>query len=195
MNRTEAIGLLKENGAITEGHFRLSSGLHSDTYVQSVKVLQHPDLGRRLGDELAALFGGETIDVVIAPALGGVVIGYMVALALSRRMVFAERREGEFVLRRGQELLAGERALLIEDVITTGGSVEEVAALVRRCGAEPVAVGALVERGPARKLSMPKKALVELDIGSWQPEECPLCAQGLPLQSPGSRHLKPESRS
>ncbi len=193
MNRFEAIELLKENGAIMEGHFRLSSGLHSDTYVQTVRVLQHPHLGQRLGDEIAHLFESEAIDVVIAPALGGVVIGYMVALALHKRMVFAERQTGEFVLRRGQELMRGERALLIEDVITTGGSVEEVASLARKCAAEPVAVGALVERGPARELSLPKKALIELEIGSWPADACPLCAQGLPVQSPGSRHLKPES--
>ncbi len=193
MNRWEALELFKENGAIMSGHFRLSSGLHSDTYVQSVKVLQHPYLGQRLGDELAALFAGEEIDVVVAPALGGVVIGYMVALSMSRRMVFAERREGAFVLRRGQELLRGERALLVEDVITTGGSVEEVATLVRECGAAVVGVAALVERGPQTELSMPKRALMELDIQSWPAGECPLCAKGVSINSPGSRHLEPHT--
>lgn len=194
MNRGEALELFKENGAIMSGHFQLSSGLHSDTYVQSVRVLQHPHLGQRLGDELGALFPREEIDVVIAPALGGVVIGYMVALSLSKRMVFAERREGAFVLRRGQELLTGERALLVEDVITTGGSVEEVASLVRACGAEPVGVVALVERGPVAELSMPKKALIELEIQSWPAEQCPLCAAGEPVRSPGSRHQEQDSR-
>ena len=193
MNRWEAIELFKDNGAITQGHFRLSSGLHSDTYVQSVRVLQHPHLGQRLGDELAALFPAEDIDVVIAPALGGVVIGYLVAMALKRRMVFAERREGAFVLRRGQELGRRERVLLVEDVITTGGSVEEVASLVRAYGAEPVAVGALLERGPSNVLTIPKKALIELEIKSWRPEDCPLCKEGIELASPGSRHLKPDS--
>ena len=193
MNRWEAIELFKDNGAITRGHFRLSSGLHSDTYVQSVRVLQHPRLGQRLGDELASMFTAEDLDVVIAPALGGVVIGYLVALALGRRMVFAERRDGVFALRRGQELVKGERALLVEDVITTGGSVEEVASLVRACGAEPVAVAALVERGPSNVLTIPKKVLVELEIQSWPPEKCPLCREGTELDSPGSRYLKPGS--
>ncbi len=193
MNRSEAMELFKENGAIMTGHFQLSSGLHSDTYVQSVRVLQHPQLGQRLGDELAALFSHENIDVVVAPALGGVVIGYMVALALRKRMVFAERREGAFVLRRGQELLAGERALLVEDVITTGGSVEEVATLVRECGAEPVGVVALVDRRQVAELSMPKRVLIELDIQSWPADQCPLCAKGVSIHSPGSRHLEPHS--
>ncbi len=193
MNRWEAIELFKENDAIMEGHFRLSSGRHSDTYVQSVRVLQHPHLGQRLGDELAALYASEAVDVVIAPALGGVVIGYMVALALSRRMIFAERRDGIFALRRGQELASGERALIVEDVITTGGSVEEVAKLVREYDAEPVGVVALVERGPVTELTIRKKALIELEIQSWQPEDCPLCERGIKLDAPGSRHWKRDS--
>ncbi len=192
MNRWEAIKLFEDHGAIMRGHFQLSSGLHSDTYVQSVRVLQHPHLGQRLGDELAALFPQEHVDVVVSPALGGVVIGYMTALSLGRRMVFAERRDGGFTLRRGQELGRGERALLVEDVITTGGSVEEVAALVRSYGAEPLGVATLVERGPSTALTLKKKALIQLDIESWQPEDCPLCRDGVPLDSPGSRHLKPE---
>ena len=192
MNRWEAIALFKDHGAIMEGHFLLSSGMHSDTYVQSVRVLQHPHLGQRLGGELAALFPGESIDVVIAPALGGVVIGYMVGMALSRRMVFAERRAGTFALRRGQELRRGERALVVEDVITTGGSAEEIVSLVRACGAEPLAVTALAERGPSTELTIPKKALIELDIQSWKPEDCPLCKEGIELDSPGSRHLNPD---
>ena len=187
------IDLLRETGALLEGHFRLSSGRHSDRYCQCAKVLEHPAHAEELGQGLAALFRSEGIDVVVAPALGGVIIGHEVARALGVRSIFAERLDGRMALRRGFTLETGARVLVIEDVVTTGGSVREVAELVRREGAEVVGFGFILDRsGGTLDLGAPARALAEMPLESYEPERCPLCERGVEVTKPGSR---PDERS
>ncbi len=187
MNRWEVLEIFKEHGAIMEGHFRLSSGLHSDAYVQCARILQHPRIGERLADELANRFREREIDVVASPAVGGIIIGYLVALSLDKRMVFAEREDGELRLRRGQAVSQGEKVLLVEDVITTGGSLRELKSMLEEGGAEVIGIAAIIERGRDIEFSVPKECLLDVEMKTWQPEECPLCKQGMPLETPGSR--------
>lgn len=187
MNPWEVMEIFQREGAVEKGHFLLSSGLHSDTYVQCAKVLQYPHLSESLANELSKGFDSDTIDLVISPALGGIIIGYMVALSLGKRMIFAERVEDRLQLRRGQVLKEGERALVVEDVITTGGSVNEVIELVRSHGGEAAGVAALIERGEDRDFGVPKKVLLRIGASAWEPAACPLCKEGLELEIPGSR--------
>lgn len=187
MNQWEVLEIFEGEGAVKKGHFLLSSGLHSDTYVQCAQVLQHPHLAESLADELARGFEQHEIDVVVSPALGGIIIGYMVALSLRKRMVFAERRGDEMVMRRGLTVNGGEKALIVEDVITTGGSVQELIELVESMGGEVAGLGALIERGKDRSFAVPKKVLLRLEAHTWQQPECPLCREGVKLEAPGSR--------
>lgn len=189
MNQWEVLEILERERAVQKGHFLLSSGLHSDTYVQCARVLQHPHLAESLADELARGFAGLPVDVVVSPALGGIIIGYMVAMAMRRRMVFAERENGRLALRRGQTLQRGERALIVEDVITTGSSVRELMELVESKGSVTAGLGAIIERGEDRDFGVPKKVLLRLEAPVWEPDACPLCREGLELEAPGSRHL------
>lgn len=191
MNQDEIVGLLEANGAILRGHFVLSSGRHSDVFVQKFRVLEHPELARSFGELISGSFGG-SFDVVAAPAVGALVLGFCTALAADCRFVFAERVDDEMRFRRGFEIAPGERTLVVEDVITTGGSAGEVVELVRRVGGEPIGLGALIDRGdPARILDVgvPLKALVALQVGSWAVGDCPLCAANEPIDDPGSRRL------
>lgn len=174
-------------GAVQDGHFLLTSGLHSPTYVQSALILQHPDQATALGRTLADRVRAAHPDVVIGPALGGIVIAYEVARALGCRAIFAERAEGEMQLRRGFAVGPGERVLLVEDVVTTGGSVEEVAALARAAGGEIAGIAALVDRSGGARFVAPLAALITLDLPVFPPEACPLCRQGEPVRKPGSR--------
>ena len=188
MNQWEIEEIFEREKAIEKGHFQLSSGLHSDTYVQCARVLQHPHLSESLADEIAKGLDGELVDVVISPALGGIIIGYMVGLALGKRMLFAERVGEQLVLRRSQELHEGERALVVEDVITTGGSVRELMELVTKSGAVLAGVGALIERGEDRDFEVPKNILLRIDASAWDPSQCPLCRKEVKLEIPGSRN-------
>ncbi|MBC7229083.1 MAG: orotate phosphoribosyltransferase [Actinobacteria bacterium] len=188
MNPAEVMEIFEREGAVQRGHFLLTSGLHSDTYVQCALVLQHPHLAESLAGALAKGFEKKDIDLVVSPALGGIIIGYMVALSLGRRMLFAERREGKLALRRGQAIPAGAGVLVVEDVITTGGSVGEVMELVRGAGAEVRGLAALIERGGDRDFGVPKKVLLQLEAKAWDPAECPLCREGVELVTPGSRY-------
>jgi orotate phosphoribosyltransferase len=185
VNPAEVHDLLERYGALQRGHFRLSSGRHSDTYVQCARVLQFPRITASLADALAARWRPRP-EVVVSPALGAILIGYAVADALGARFVFTERVEGRMALRRGQELRRGERALVVEDVVTTGGSAAEVLALVHAAGAEPAGVAALVDRMPSPP-PFRLEALLAVKARAWTPEECPLCARGEPLVTPGSR--------
>ncbi len=187
MNQWEVLEILEREGAVQKGHFLLSSGLHSDTYVQCAKVLQYPHLAESLADEIAREAEGLHPDLVISPAMGGIIIGYMVALAMHTRMVFAERQEDRMTLRRGQQVHEGERAVIVEDVITTGASVQEIAQLVMEHGGTVVGLGAIIERGEDRDFGVPKKVLLRLDAPVWEAGECPLCVQGAQLEIPGSR--------
>ncbi|MDY6796813.1 MAG: orotate phosphoribosyltransferase [Actinomycetota bacterium] len=189
MNQWEIYDLFEREKAIEKGHFLLSSGLHSDTYVQCTRVLQHPHLSESLADELASGFDGNEVDVVISPALGGIIIGYMVALALGKRMIFAEREQGKLALRRGQGLRKKERALMVEDVITTGGSVKEIMDLVKALEGRTAGLGALIEREKDMDFGVPKKVLLRVEAAAWDKSDCPLCRKGVKLVVPGSRRL------
>ncbi len=179
--------LLEESGALRSGHFRLSSGRHSASYVQCALLLEEPARAARVGRLLAERLRRSEPESVLSPALGGLVIGYAVAAALDVPFRFCERRDGVMRLRRGFELRPAERVAVIEDVITTGGSAAEAAALAERAGAEVVAVGAIILRGAATALSREPLVLLRLELPSWSAEQCPRCAAGEALAAPGSR--------
>jgi orotate phosphoribosyltransferase len=185
--------LFNETGAYLRGHFRLTSGLHSPEYLQCALVLQYPEhaeaLGARLAERLRAHSGGAQIDLVASPAIGGLIIGHEVGRALGVRAIFTERdAEGKMTLRRGFEVEPGETAVVIEDVVTTGGSSREVIQVLRAAGATVVAAGSVVDRSNGTvDLGVPRASLVALSVVSYPPETCPLCQQGLPVVKPGSR--------
>jgi len=187
--REAILEVFREAGALLEGHFLLSSGLHSPKYLQCALVLQDPVRAERLCSRLARAFADDRVETVVGPAMGGILVAYELARALGARAIFAEREEGRMRLRRGFRIEPGERVLLAEDVVTTGGSLREVLALVREAGAEVVGVAALVDRTSGRDpgFGMPLTALVQLDVPTHVPEECPLCREGVPVVKPGSR--------
>ncbi len=188
----ELLRLFEQAGAISHGHFSLSSGLHSDTYVQCALVLQHPPLAERLGRSLAARFEGRSIECVASPAIGGIVVGHEVARALGVRAIFAERdASGHLGLRRGFSIEPEERVLVVEDVWTTGGSTQETIAAVAEAGGRVVAAGALIDRSGGRlNLPVATAALLELSIRNYAPEDCPQCRTGSAPERPGSRFLR-----
>lgn len=182
---------MERTGVLKEGHFSLSSGRHSAWYMQCAQLLQHPGEAEAAGAALAELFRGQKVDVVVGPALGGVIIAHETARALGVRCLFAERKEGKMVLRRGFTLHPGERVLLTEDVVTTGGSVGEVADLVEAEGAVMVGIASLVDRSGGRtSFRVPFRSLLQHTIESFDPADCPLCKQGLPVEQPGSRQTE-----
>ncbi len=189
MTEVEVLDALKEARAILSGHFQLTSGRHSDTYVQCARVLEDPALTTRLAKAMVERVGERRIDLVAAPAVGGIIIGFAVAQALGVKFIFTERQGGAMVLRRGFEIPDGAQVLVVEDVVTTGGSVAEVVELVRAAGGEPVAVTSLIDRGGPKAFDLELVALLQLEVESWTPESCGLCASGVPLYSPGSRRL------
>ncbi|MGQ9916221.1 MAG: orotate phosphoribosyltransferase [Bryobacteraceae bacterium] len=186
----QVLDLFRRTGAFLEGHFQLSSGLHSPGYLQCALVLQHPEYAERLGRELAGRLG-VAADVVVSPAMGGLIIGHEVARALGVRHIFAERDAArQMTLRRGFHVGSGERAVIVEDVITTGGSSLEVANLLRGLGAVVVGAASIIDRsGGTADLGVPRVALATIGIETWRPEECPLCGRGIPVEKPGSRAL------
>ncbi len=185
--------LFNKTGAYLKGHFRLTSGLHSPEYLQCALVLSHPPYAAQFGAELArklhALAGGEQIDIVVAPAIGGLIIGHEVARALEARFLFTERdSSGKMTLRRGFEIDAGERAVVVEDVITTGGSLREVVELVKAGRAKVAAAGSIIDRsGGTVDLGMKRVALATLEATTYTEDLCPMCKLGQPLVKPGSR--------
>jgi orotate phosphoribosyltransferase len=187
------LDLFRSTGAYLQGHFRLTSGLHSAEYLQCALVLQHPAaaerLGRLLAQELRTLAPGK-IDLVASPALGGLIIGHEVARALGTRFLFTERdaATGKMTLRRGFTVAPGETAVVVEDVITTGGSTADVIEVLRAAGGQVAAAGSIVDRSGGRAdVGVPRVALATLQIAAHHMEECPLCARGIPLAKPGSR--------
>lgn len=188
MNAAAVLDVFRRSGALLEGHFRLSSGLHSARYLQSALVLQFPEFAAQLGAALADRTRHLQPTVIMSPALGGIVIGHEVARALGVRAIFAERQEGKLTLRRGFSLSANDRVLVVEDVITTGGSTRETIDVATAAGGTVLAAAAIVDRGtdPAR-LHVPMHTLVQLDVPTHPPESCPLCANDIPVVKPGSR--------
>jgi len=186
----DILKIFEEKGALLKGHFLLSSGLHSDTYLQCALVLQYPDLASLLTEELTKNLEVEKVDVVIGPALGGIILAYELARKIGARAIFAERVEGKMQLRRGFTVHKGERVLLVEDVITTGASLKEVEDLVREKGGIIAGIGAIVDRSGGNSLfGSEVKALLTLKIQNYLPEKCPLCKKGIPLTVPGSKQL------
>jgi orotate phosphoribosyltransferase len=182
----EAFDLLRERGALRTGHFLLSSGKHSDTYVEKARVFEAPSDTVRLAREIASWY--PALDVVVSPAVGALPLGFAVALAADARFVYAERVDDRMAFRRGFALNPGERVVVVEDVVTTGGSAAEVHDLVADAGAEALGVAALVDRSIA-DVPFPLRAVVRIEARALDPEECHLCAAGVPLESPGSRHV------
>ena len=193
MTNEETLQVFADNEALLTGHFLLSSGLHSPRYLQCALVLQHPAIAARLCAALAVKAQTDErigkIDLVIAPALGGVIVAHEVARALGVRALFTERQDGAMKLRRGFQLKAGERCFVVEDVVTTGGSTREVMEVVTQYGAATVGAGSLIDRsGGAVNLGAPRHALAVLEVPTYQPNACPLCADGSQAIKPGSRN-------
>ena len=187
------VALFRSRAAYLEGHFRLTSGLHSAGYMQCALVLQYPEAAEKLGRALAVELrqaARAAIQLVASPALGGLIIGHEVARALGTRFVFTERDTStrQMTLRRGFQVTPGEAAVVVEDVITTGGSTQEVIEALRGAGANVLAAGSIIDRsGGLATVDAPRVALATLQLSSHQPEDCPLCAQGVPMVKPGSR--------
>jgi orotate phosphoribosyltransferase len=178
----------RATGALLEGHFILSSGLHSTKYLQCALVLQHPHDAEALGRAIAEKFQGQGIELVASPAIGGLIIGHEVARALGARFVFTERESGAMTLRRGFSVRSGEKALIVEDVVTTGGSTRETVDAMRAAGANVVGAASIIDRSAGdADVSVPRVALVSLSVPSFDPSDCELCKQGLPAVKPGSR--------
>jgi len=182
------LDLFRRSGALLDGHFRLSSGLHSPGYLQCALVLAHPQHAETLGRAIADAMREHRPTVVLSPALGGVVIGHEVGRALGVRAMFAERQDGELTLRRGFMLGETDRVLVIEDVLTTGGSTRETMQVATAAGGRVVGAAAIVDRsGGTAKFDVPFAALLKVDLPTYEPDRCPLCAQGMPVTKPGSR--------
>ena len=188
MKKEEVLTIFKQTGALLDGHFRLTSGLHSPQYFQCALVLQDPVQAQKLCWEIASQFMTESIDVVIAPAVGGIVVAQEVARLISARAIFAERENGVMTLRRGFSIKPDEKVLVVEDVVTTGGSIKEVIELVQSVGADLKGVGFLVDRSQG-KVDFPvrKYSVLEMEVIIYEPDNCPICKQNIPVIKPGSR--------
>jgi orotate phosphoribosyltransferase len=191
LSEERILEILKETKVMLQGHFLLTSGRHSDTYMQCAKLFEHSTYSELLCKELAQKFEGKQIDLVIGPAIGGIIISYEVSRALKVKNIFAERENGKMVLRRGFEIPKGARVLVVEDVVTTGGSVEEVASLVKHHGGEVVGIGVMVDRSNGRACKdYNLKAVLAMEVVSYEADDCPLCKQGKDYVKPGSRNIK-----
>ena len=188
MTRDELLDLFRRSGALLEGHFRLTSGLHSSGYLQCALVLQHPAHAEALGRAIADRTRSFRPTAVLSPALGGVVIGHEVGRALGVRALFAERQDGALTLRRGFVIAENDRVLVVEDVLTTGGSTRETMQVARASGGQVVGAASIVNRSGGRaEFDVPFASLLDVDLPTYEPDTCPLCAKGLPVIKPGSR--------
>lgn len=188
MHADEVLDIFKQTGALLEGHFILSSGLHSATYLQCALALRSPAVAAKFGAAIGGQFGSRQIQTVASPAIGGIVIGYEVARHLGVPFVWTERKEGRMTLRRGFTMREGERVLVVEDVITTGGSTRDTIAALSGAGAEVVAAAAIIDRsGGKADVGVPLSSLVAMEVPVFDSQECDLCKQGTPATKPGSR--------
>ena len=189
MTNEELMQILTETGAYQSGHFKLSSGLHSGNYIQCSQLLKFPRIAEKVCAEIGELFKDENIEMVVGPAIGGILVAYEVGRALNVPAIFAERENGVMTLRRGFHVEPGTRCLVTEDVLTTGGSAQEVVELLQSKGAEVVAATSIIDRTPGNtiKLKVPFKSLIQLSFPTHNPEQCPMCKEGMPIQKPGSR--------
>jgi len=190
MDKKNILEMLKKIGVLMEGHFILTSGRHSSQYLQCARIFQYPSYGEQIASILAQAFSEDDIDIVIGPAIGGIILSYEVAKALKVQALFAERENGIMNLRRGFKIPQGSNVLVVEDVVTTGGSVKEVIELVNKAGSNVVGVGAIVDRSNG-KLDFGCKfnAVISMDVPSFDKDDCPLCKQGLPAIKPGSKYI------
>jgi len=189
MTETGVLEALREAEAILHGHFQLTSGRHSGTYVQCARVLEDPGLTTELAEAMAASVSDLDIDLVAAPAVGGIIIGFAVAQALGVKFIFSERQQGTMVFRRSFTVAPGQRVLVVEDVVTTGGSVAEVIDLIRASGGVVVAVTSIIDRGGEKAFDAEYRPLLKLEVESMEPRDCPQCGAGTPIDSPGSRRI------
>ena len=188
----EVMKKFEQAGAIQKGHFKLTSGVHSDTYIQCAQVMQHPDFMHNLCSELGKKFRGDDIDVIVGPAIGGIIMAHVMARVLGPwvRAIFTERENGKMTLRRSFEIIQGEKVLVVEDVTTTGSSVREVIDIVNSRQGKVVGVGVLIDRSGGKvDFRIKTEKLLTVDIKTYLPEECPLCKKGIPAVKPGSREL------
>ena len=187
MTQEEVRALLVKTGAIMDGHFLLTSGLHSPHYVEKFNVLQHPAYTAQLCAAMAEKFKDAAIETVVGPVTGGILLAHETGKSLGTRAIFTERVDGKMTFRRGFSLRAGERVLIVEDIVTTGGSIKEVIEVVKAAGAVPVAVSMLVDRsgGKADFGDVPSTALLTMDVETYSPDTCPLCAKGVPMTKRG----------
>ncbi|HON73281.1 MAG TPA: orotate phosphoribosyltransferase [bacterium] len=184
----DILELLYRRKAVMKGHFLLTSGLHSDTYIQCAQVCQYPEDNQLLAERIAKLFSDENIDLVVGPAVGGIIIAYETAKVLGARNIFAERESGILTFRRGFSIERGEKVLVVEDVITTAGTVKELKDLVISYGGDVTGISSIVNRGNIRDIDgIPVRSLVYLPLSTYSPEECPLCRNNIPVVKPGSR--------
>lgn len=190
MERDKLLELFKSTGALQHGHFKLTSGLHSPDYFQCAKVLQYPQYNEILCGEIARHFHDWRVEIVVAPAIGGIMVGQEVARQMRVRGIFAEREDSKMSLRRGFEIKEGERVLVCEDVVTTGGSVQEVVGIVRKAGGTVVGVASIVDRSKI-PINFGAKIfpLLKMEVPVYQPEACPLCKENVPIEKPGSRKV------
>lgn len=189
MEKTEVLELLEKAEGVLHGHFCLTSGLHSDTYFQCAKLYQYPKITEMLGKELAAALADVEFDTIVAPAIGAVIIGYETAKQADKRNLFVERKDGTMQLRRGYTLKKGEKVVIIEDVITTARTIKETIEAIKDFGVEIAAVGCIVDRTKGQT-PYNIKSLLQIDPVTYNPDECPLCKQGIPIVKPGSREEK-----
>ena len=188
MNSDQILNFFSESNALLDGHFILSSGLHSSKYLQCALALQYPADAQRFGHAIAQRFANSDIETVASPAIGGIIIGYAVAAALNVRFIWTERENGKMTLRRGFTVRPGERFLVVEDVITTGGSTRECIEALRSEGADVIAAASIIDRSNGQAdVGVPRIALASLTVPSYQPAECPMCAEGTAAVKPGSR--------
>jgi len=181
--------LFSKTGAILSGHFVLSSGRHSDTYVQCARVFEDPETTMQLASALAERISPKKVDLVAAPAVGGIILGFAVAHILGVRFIFSEREAGVMTFRRSFQVPEEARVLVVEDVVTTGGSAAEVETLIRACGGSPIGVASLIDRGGSKRFMAESYSLLQLDVESWEADSCSLCGAGEPITSPGSRRI------
>jgi len=188
MTEKDVLKIFDKYNALLTGHFKLSSGLHSEKYLQCALVLQHPEAAEALAKELAKKFADGKIDVVIGPALGGITIAYEMARSIGVRGLFTERQDGKMVLRRGFSIKPGEQVLVVEDVITTGGSTKEVVEVVKSLGGQVIGVGSIIDRSTAPiDFDAKFKSLAKIKVDTFKDGECPLCKRNIPVTKPGSR--------
>lgn len=189
ISKEKVLSIFESSGGILKGHFLLTSGRHSDQYMQCAKLFVNPVHAEKLCSELAKKFKSVEIDVVASPAIGGIIMGYEMARQLKCKNVFTERVNGKMELRRGFAIPKGTKVLVVEDVVTTGGSVKEVIELVKDLGGEIVGVASIVDRSGGKvDFGVKFESLISMEIPSYEPDQCPICAQGLPLIKPGSRN-------